>query len=505
MDALSVSWHVLTETPAVFAAVGGVAWGIIGGALPGIAASITMALLLPFTYSMDPISAIIMLGSAYVGCEYGGSIPSILIRTPGTSGCAASVFDGYAMQEQGRGGEALGISLISGFTGGLVGIVMLVSLTGALAAVALAFKPPAYFSLGILGLSVIASLSGKSIVKGLIAAVIGMMFATVGMDPMTGVDRFVFDIPELYDGIPFLFVMIGVFAVTELMMQAGSPIAINELRGTRIKLPSLRMWRRLLPYQLLGSAIGTFEGCMPGAGGSVSAFMSYNEAKRWSKNGDKFGTGMPEGIAAPEASNNTVASTALVPMLAFGIPGSNSSAILLGGLLMHGINPGPLLFEENSNFVYGLFSGLAVANLSLVFVGIAIMAPCVWLVNRPRPYLYAFIYALILSGTFSVHQQLFDLWMVLAAGILGYVMRLFGFPFLPLILALVLGEMVQSNYRRSLVLSRGDHSIFIEDPVSAGLLVASILLVAFSVGRNIYSDRKARIRTATAASSGGGA
>lgn len=491
MGDLSIVVQTLTSYEVLLAAAFGVAWGMIGGALPGLGASITMALLLPFTYSLDPVTAITLLGSSYVGSEYGGSIPSILIRTPGTAGCAAATLDGYPMTQQGKGGEALGISLISGVTGGLIGLIMLVTLTEALASVALAFKPPAYFALGILGMSVIASLSGKSLVKGLIAAVIGMMFATVGMDPMTGVERFTFGQVELYAGIPYLFVMIGVFAVTEIMVQGGNPLTLPTLQNTRIKLPSWPEYKRLLPFQLLGSGVGTFEGVMPGAGGSVSAFMSYNEAKRWSPNPEAFGKGAPEGIAAPEAANNTVASTALVPTLAFGIPGSNSSAILLAGLLIHGIDPGPFLFERNGDFVYGLFTGLFVANASQLLIGLALIVPCIWLVNRPVPYLYAFIYALVLSGAFSVHQQLFDLWIVLGAGILGYAMRYFDFPILPLILALVLGEMVQSNYRRSLVLSRGDHSIFVEDPISAGLLAASVLLILLSVARTVYGSRKA--------------
>jgi len=491
MEGLSYAWQALTTTPAVFAAMGGVVWGILGGALPGISPSITMALLLPFTYTMEPITAIVLLASTYVGAEYGGSIPAILIRTPGTNAAAATAIDGYEMQKQGRGGEALGISLASGVIGGLIGLFFLVMLTKPLAQVALLFTPPAYFALGILGLSVIASLSSGSLVKGLMAGVIGLMIATVGTDPISGVGRFTYGSPELLGGIPFILVMVGVFAVSELLVQAGKPewTKAGEVQ-TRIKLPSFAMMKRLRKPQLIGSGIGLFEGCMPGAGGSIAAFMSYNEARRWSKHPEEFGKGSPEAIAAPETANNTVAGTALVPMLSFGIPGSNSTAILLGGLLIHGLQPGPLLFEKHPDFIYGLFGGLFVANTSLFFIGMLVLTPAIWLVNRPKPYLMAAIYALIFSGIYSIDHSLFDLYLVLLAGAAGYVMRLFGFPFLPLVLGLALGYMIEDNYRRSLLLTNGDHIVFVQDPVAVGLLVTALLFVVGSAWRDIHGARK---------------
>ncbi len=493
MEGLSYAWSALTTTPAAFAAVGGVVWGVLGGALPGISPSITMALLLPFTYTMDPIPAIVLLASTYVGAEYGGSIPAILIRTPGTNAAAATAVDGYEMCKQGRAGEALGISLVSGVIGGLVGLFFLVLLTEPLARVALAFTPPAYFSLGILGLSVIASLSSGSLVKGLMAGVIGLTIATVGTDPISGVNRFTYGSPELLGGIPFILVMVGVFAVSELCVQAGKPAWDRPKKAqTRIKLPNLAMLKRLRKPQAIGCGIGLFEGCMPGAGGSIAAFMAYNEARRWSKHPEKFGSGSPEAIAAPESANNTVAGTALVPMLSFGIPGSNSTAVLLGGLLIHGLQPGPLLFQQHPDFIYGLFGGLLVANLSLFFVGMLVLTPAIWLVNRPKPYLMAAIYALIFSGIYSIDHSLFDLYIVLLAGAVGYVMRLLGFPFLPLVLGLVLGYLIESNYRRSLLLTNGEHRVFVEDPVSLGLLIVAAIFVIGSAIRDFRAERKAK-------------
>lgn len=491
MNGFSLAIQALTTTPAIIAAIGGVLWGILGGALPGISPSIAMALLLPFTFGMDPIPALVLLASTYVGAEYGGSIPAILIRTPGTNAAAATAIDGYEMHRQGRGGEALGISLVTGTIGGLIGLLFLVAFTEALTKVALVFTPPAYFSLGILGLSVIASLSGGSLIKALIAAVIGLMIATIGTDPVSGVTRFTFGYPELLDGVPFILVMVGVFAVSELFVQAGLPEwEKTSARDTRMKLPSWAMMKRTAVAQVIGNIFGIFEGCMPGAGGSIAAFMAYNEAKRWSKRPEEFGKGSPEAIAAPEAANNTVTATALVPTLSFGIPGSNSTAILLGGFLIHGLQPGPLLFSRHPDVVYGLFGGLFAANIAMLVIGMIILTPAIWLVNRPKPYLLAVIYALIFSGIYSIDHSLFDLGIVLTAGVVGYVMRIFGFPFLPLVLALVLGYLIESNYRRSLLLTGGDHIVFLQDPVSLGLLITAALFVVGSIAREAKSSAR---------------
>jgi putative tricarboxylic transport membrane protein len=494
MEGLSIFLQTWLNGPVLLAAAGGVAWGILGGALPGISPSIAMALLLPLTYSMDPTVAIVLLASTYVGAEYGGSIPAILIRTPGTNAAAATVIDGYEMHRQGRGGEALGLSLVAGVIGGLFGLILLVLLTEPLARVALLFTPPAYFALGVLGLSVIASLSEGSLLKGLMAGIIGLMIATVGTDPLSGVSRFTFRIPELLEGVPFIIVMLGVFAVSELMIQSGfekwSDDLKDKVRDTRLKLPNLRTLWRLRKSQTIGCIVGAFEGIMPGAGGSVAAFLSYNEARRWSKEPEKFGHGSEEGVAAPEAANNVVACTALVPTLSFGIPGSNSTAVLLGGLLIHGMQPGPLLFTRHPDVVYGLFSGLLMANIGMLLIGMAILTPAIWLVNRPKPYLLAFIYALVFSGVYSIDHSIFDLGLVLAAGVLGYLMRAFRFPFLPLVLGVVLGYMVEANYRRSLLITNGDHMVFLRDPVSLLLLSLAALFLAIVAVRELTGRRK---------------
>ena len=476
----------------ILPAFAGVAWGILGGALPGISPSITMALLLPFTYTMDPTMAVVMLAATYVGAEYGGSIPAILIRTPGTNAAAATVIDGYMMKQQGRAGEALGISLYSGFVGGLVGLLVLVLLTERLSAVALAFTPPAYCALGILGLSIIASLSRESLTKGLMAGVAGLMIATIGTDPVTGTTRFTFGVPELLSGIQPILVMVGLFAVSELLIQSTEPGWEKTPReSARIRFPTAAIWKRIALPQAIGSVIGIMEGLLPGGGGSIASFVSYNEARRWSKHKDEFGNGAPEGVAAPEAANNTVACTALVPMLSLGIPGSNSAAVLLGGFLIHGLVPGPMLFVQHGDIVTGLFEGLFIANVAMVIVGYMIMSPCMWLVSRPKPYLMAFIYALVVSGVFSLEASLFHVGVTLLFGLVGYAMRRAGVPMLPLVLGVVLGFMVESNYRRALVLSGGDHSVFVRDRVALALLVVAIIFMVGSLIRHARETRAA--------------
>ncbi|MCQ8781210.1 tripartite tricarboxylate transporter permease [Mangrovibrevibacter kandeliae] len=482
---LSYLTQLLLTTPVVPAAFGGIVWGILGGALPGISPSISMALLLPFTYGMHPSAAVVLLGATYFGAEYGGSIPAILIRTPGTNSAAATLIDGYAMNQQGRAGEALGISLMSGIVGGTVGLVMLVALTEPLSQVALAFRPSSYFALGILGLSVIASLAGDSLLKGLMAGVLGLMIATIGSDPVTGGGRFIFGNADLLSGIPPIIVMVGLYAVTELITDRGTGVQERaDQSKARIVFPNAAMWKRIAMPQAIGSVVGLVEGCTPGAGGTVAAFLAYSEARRWSRRKEEFGHGSPEGVAAPEAANTATSKTALIPMLSLGIPGSNSAAILLGGFLIQGLIPGPMLFVQHANIVFDLYVGLAVSIVALLIVGYLIMPPCIWLVNRPKPYLSAAIYALVLSGAYAIGNSLFQVSLVLAFGALGFVMKYLRMPVLPMVLGVVLGFMVESNFRRALVLSGGDLTAFVHDPISAGLLsVSALFILSSAVGR----------------------
>jgi putative tricarboxylic transport membrane protein len=490
LDATLLALATLSSYKVLLAAFGGVLWGILGGALPGISPSIAMALLLPFTVGMDPTSALVLLASVYVGAEYGGSIPAILIRTPGTNSASATVVDGYAMAQQGRAGEALGISLMSGLWGGLFGLLVLVLATESLANVALAFTPAAYFSLGILGLSVIAGLSGGSLTRGAIAACIGLSVAFVGSDPVSGVSRFSFGSADLLGGVKPIFIMVGLFAVTEMLVQITEPPWAKAVHSqARLKLPNWAMSKRLAKPQAIGAVIGTVEGVTPGAGGTIAAFMAYSEAKRWSQHPEEFGHGSPEGIAAPESANNVVTATALVPLLSLGIPGSNSAAVLLGGFLIHGLQPGPMLFTKAPEVVYGLYGGLFLANIAMLLIGLVILAPCIWLVNRPKPYLIAVILALVTSGVFAINQSVFDIFLVIGIGVFGYLMRWLRLPVLPLVLGVVLGYLVESNYRRGLLISDGNLSIFLTDKVSLALLVLAALLTGYTLWKEVMDAK----------------
>ena len=492
MDSFIQALGPLASISVIVAAFGGVLWGIFGGALPGISPSIAMALLLPFTVGMTPTTALVLLASIYVGAEYGGSIPAILIRTPGTNSASATVTDGYAMAQQGRAGEALGISLMSGLWGGLFGLAVLVLCTESLAQVALAFTPTAYFSLGILGLSVIAGLSGGSLLKGAIAALLGLTIAFIGSDPVSGVSRFTYGSSDLLGGVKPILVMVGLFAVTEMLVQISEPDWAKAVKSeARLKLPNWAMSKRLFKPQAIGAVVGTIEGVTPGAGGTIAAFMAYSEAKRWSKHPEEFGHGSPEGIAAPECANNVVTATALVPLLSLGIPGSNSAAILLGGFLIHGLQPGPMLFAKAPEVVYGLYGGLFIANIAMLLIGLVILSPCIWLVNRPKPYLIAAILALVMSGVYAIHQSVFEIFLVIGVGVFGYFMRWLKMPVLPLVLGLVLGYLVESNYRRSLLISSGDPMIFLTDKVSLALLALALALTLYTAWREFAGKGKA--------------
>jgi putative tricarboxylic transport membrane protein len=480
----------LIHTPIIIAAFAGVCWGIVGGALPGISPSITMALLLPFTYGMHPSAAVVLLASTYFGAEYGGSIPAILIRTPGTNAAAATVIDGYAMKQQGKAGEALGISLYSGLVGGTFGLIMLVLLTEPLSSVALNFRPTSYFALGILGLSVIGSLAGESLVRGLIAGVLGLMIAAIGSDPVTGLNRFTFGSPDLLSGIEPILVLVGLYAVSELFQSASEPAWDKANAGdARLKMPRWNMWKRIWPAQAIGCVVGTVEGVTPG---TIAAFLSYNEARRWSRRKEEFGHGSPEGIAAPEAANCTVSKTAIIPMLSLGIPGSNSTAVLLGGFLIQNLIPGPMLFVQHAEIVHDLYLGLGVSIVALWVAGYLFMPPSIWLVNRPKCWLMAFIFALVVSGIYAVETSLFHIGIALGFGVLGYAMRYFKFPFLPMVLGVVLGFMVESNFRRALVLSADDYRTFLQDPISLGLLSVAVLFIVGSWLRHFAAQRKQR-------------
>jgi len=469
----------------------GVAWGIIGGALPGISGSIAMALMLPLTFGMDPAVALMMLAGTYIGAMYGGSITAILIRTPGTPGAAATVIDGYELHKKGLSGKALGVSLITGTVGGIVSVFILVALAVPLSKLALAFGPPEYFALGVFGLALISSFAGRDLLKGGISGLLGLIVATAGTDPFSGTPRFTFGGTDLLTGVEIVAGMIGLFAVSEMLQQIAESEAWAVIKGKfSTDLPTWVELVKLKMAMFVGIVMGTIEGLLPGGGGAIAAFISYNEAKRWSKTPEEFGHGSLEGIAAPETANNVVTGTALIPLLTFGIPGSNSAAVMLAAMMLHGVAPGPQLFERTPQIVYGLFVGMFVANIMMLVLGYLSLRPAIAIVNIKRPLLLASILALVLVGAYSISNRMFEVWLVLGTGLLGYGMRRFGFNILAMVLGLVLGFLVEVNLRRSLMISIGNPWVFFTRPISLALLVFAGFTLLWPIVRQAREDRR---------------
>jgi putative tricarboxylic transport membrane protein len=472
----------------------GVAWGIIGGALPGITGSVAMALLLPLTWGMEPEVAIMLLAGVYVGAQYGSSITAILIKTPGAPASAATVLDGYAMHQKGESARALGISLVTGTIGGLISVVALIALALPLAEIALTFGPPEYFAVAVFGLTIISSLSGGNYIKGFLSGLFGLAIATVGLDPFTGSARFDYDNLDLLGGFEIVPVMVGLFAVSEVLVQAREMGGWEKIRDTKIstQLPSLGELRKLMPITLWSSVIGVVIGAMPGAGATIASFIAYSEAKRWSKTPEEFGKGSAEGIAAPETANNAVTASSFAPLLALGIPGSGSAAIMLGALMLHGLQPGPMLFVRNPEVVYGLFAGMIVANFAMLILGIVTLQAAVRLVNMPQSYLLAGIMVFVIMGSYSVSNNLWNVWVALGFGVVGYFMTRYNFSPAATVLGLVLGFIVETNLRRSLMISDVGWAIFVNRPLALAMLILAFISFFFPFYRDFRNRGKAK-------------
>lgn len=458
----------------------GVIAGIIIGSLPGLTATMGVALFLPFTFSMDAVTGILLLVGVYFGSIYGGSIAAILLNTPGTPASAATSMDGYPMTVQGKAGKALAIAAIGSGIGGLFSVAVLIFIAPALSKVALGFSAPEMFGLALFGLSIISSISGKSLIKGLISGFVGLLICTVGLDPLTSYPRFTFDNITLLSGISFIAVMIGLFAVSEALFMVEERLKLGDKAKKIIanyKLPKIREYKSLMPSFLRSSTIGTFIGIIPGAGADVAAFVSYNEAKRWSKKEEKdsFGKGNPKGVASAESANNAVTGGSMVPLLTLGIPGDSVTAIMLGALVVQGIQPGPQIFNTSAELVYTLFAGMIVANILMAVFGISGIRLFTKILNVPKVGLAPIIIIISMVGAYALNNNFFDVYVMLFAGIIGYFMKKYGFPASPLVLALILGPMAESELRRTLVMSEGSYSIFLDRPIAMVLITLAIL------------------------------
>ena len=427
--------------------------GVVIGALPGLNATTGAALLLPFTLTLDPVAAIAILTAIYCSATFAGAITAILINTPGTSASATTCLDGYPLAQKGEAGRALGLAVVSSTFGGLFSVFVLMLAAPLLARAAYNFAPPEYFALTVFGLSMLATIGGGSPIKNLISGAIGVLLATVGVDLMTSVERFTFGLPELSEGIGFVPVMIGVFGISELLIQASQIHTIRERVSMKtIQLPSREDYRRVWKTILRSSGIGTFIGVLPAEGATVASMIGYNEAKRWSRNPEEFGKGAIEGVAGSEAANNSATGGAMVPTLALGIPGSPTAAVILVGLMVHGIRPGPTMFTEQAEFAFAIFWSMLFVNLLFLAVGLLGSKVFARVTLIPVTVLWPCVFVFSITGAYALDQSMTDVWVALIAGIVGYFMRLTGFSVVPLAIGLILGGMLEQRFGQSMVM-----------------------------------------------------
>ncbi|ATG75824.1 transporter [Zobellella denitrificans] len=459
----------------------GVFAGTIIGMLPGLGPISALALMIPITFSMDPASGLILMSGVYYGAIFGGSTSSILLNAPGVAGTVATSFDGYPMARKGMAGKALAIAAYASFIGGTVSVIGLMLIAPLLSKVAVSFGPAEYFALMLLGLTAVVSLSDKSLVKGLIAAVVGMMISIVGIDLQSGTERYTFGSLELLDGIDFLVVALGVFALAEVFYMllkggGGKEQPRNNIGSLKLSKDEVK---EIAGPVSRSSVLGFFIGVLPGAGATVASFLGYSLEKRLAKDGSTFGKGNIKGVAGPEAANNAACGGSFVPLLTLGVPGSGSTAVLLGALLVMGVTPGPMMLEQRPDVFWGVIASMYVGNIFLLVLNLPLIPYIARILDMPKPLLLAMILIFCMIGVYGLSFNVFDLLLLLAFGLIGLGMKLFGFPTAPLILALILGAIMEESMRRALQISGGDWMTFVDKPISMWLLIlASLSLFA---------------------------
>jgi len=454
----------------------GTVLGIVVGAIPGLTATMAIALLIPFTFQMNPISGIVMLLAIYASGIYGGGIASILIRTPGTPAAAATVLDGYPMAQQGHAGRAIGIATISSGIGGVFSAVCLALFAPLLATVALRFSAPEYFALAVFGLVVTMSLAGDAPIKGLAAALAGLLVAMIGLDPIGGFPRFNFGVAEFSGGLNFVAVMIGLFSLSEAFRQLetmGTSMPVPP--AVRNVLPRLKEILSFWKIYIRSCVFGLVVGVTPGIGAETSSFLSYSETRRTARDPSRFGKGAPEGVAAAQSAENASTGGDLLPMLTLGVPGDAATAVLMGALTIHNLQPGPLLFQDRPDLVHQIFAGMICANVAFVIVGLVGARLFAFVVRVDRRVLVPIICLLSLIGAYAIENNPMDVWVTLIFGVVGWLMQRNGYPVSPLVLAVILGGMMESNLRRALVMGQGDVAIFLDRPIALAILAAAAL------------------------------
>jgi len=456
----------------------GVLTGTLVGVLPGLGPVATISLLLPVTYQLDPVTAIIMLAGIYYGAMYGGSTTSILVNMPGEAASVVTCIDGYQMARQGRAGPALGISAFGSFIAATISIMILMFMAPPLAKGALKFGPPEYFSLMILGLTLLVYLSAGPMSKALLMAGFGLFLGTIGVDSLTGTIRFTFDIPVLMDGVGLVPVVMGMFGVGEVL-QNLELITKRDIHTEKIGhvLPTRQDWIQSKWPIVRGTFIGFFLGILPGGGAVISSFASYAVEKKFSKSPEKFGTGMIAGVAGPEAANNSAVVGAFIPLLTLGIPPNAVMAILMGALMIHGIQPGPMLISEQPTLFWGVIISMYVGNAMLLILNLPLIGLWVRVLRVPYTILFPLILLFCLTGAYTMNHNVADIYIMIIFGVVGYLMKKYRYDAPPLVLALVLGRMMEEALRRSLLISGGSPFIFFERPLSAVILVVAIFML----------------------------
>lgn len=458
-------------------------WGLLAGALPGISTSMGVVLLLSFTYTLSPMTAFCMLVAAYCGGITGGSITSILFGIPGEPSSVPTVIEGHALARQGRAAYALWTFLLCSIFGGVFSVLVMMAATPLIANFALKFGPPEFFALTILGLSVVSGLSGGSLLKGLLSCSFGLFLATIGTDGITGSERFTFDTTILLGGINFVTAMVGLLAVSEILIEAEEPFKEYKghvgYRGMREEMPRFSLFRANWFNLIRSPIIGTIVGALPGAGATIAAFLAYGEAARTAKEPEKFGHGAVEGLMAAECANNASTGGSMTILLSLGLPGSNTTAMMIAAFMIHGMQPGPLLLSTRPDIVYGIFVAMLLSNLFLLVLTIMAIRFFLQLNRLPYSVFSAAIMILCVVGAFGLNNSVDDLFVMFAFGIIGYVMRKFDVPVAPAILALVLGDMAELALRRSLLLSLGDPLILVSRPISAVLLAGAVFSLVY--------------------------
>jgi putative tricarboxylic transport membrane protein len=472
----------------------GVFLGTVIGALPGIGPSAGVAVLLPVTFGMSPVTAIIMLAGIYYGAMYGGTITSVLINTPGESASVMTTLDGFQMALKGRAGAALGMAAIGSFIAGTASVVLLMVAAPPLADLAVTFGPPEYFALMVLGLTTLASLTSGSLLKGMVMAVAGLMLGTVGIDLMIGAPRFTFDNVNLLDGIDFLPVAVGLFAIGELLFNLYQPIRVQPIKAKLSGLlPTRQDWRDCYGSIARGTVIGFFVGMLPGAGATIASFLAYATERRVSTHPEMFGTGVIEGVAAPESANNAASTGALVPLMALGIPGSGTTAVMLGALTLYGMQPGPLMLSTHPEVFWGLVASMYIGNVMLLILNLPLAPLFASVLRVPYSILIPIIIGIALFGVYSVENSVFNVGVTIVFGAIGFAMRLYSYPPAPLVLALVLGPMLEKALRQSLQMSLGSPEIFFTRPVSAVILAFALLGLVYPVISEMRARRRNRV------------